>query len=249
MIFKNISKTKLSLALISLVITFFVWQQGLRDSLNRPSVSFDISQKEQEIVELAVQSIPTNLKKFFITNDPVDEINNALSKVEFNGLTERNKLIRIILSSESNLSRIDKNLSLDFKNENYKLLSNEIEKKSNNDSYKIDFDKFILFKDDRFLYHILSKKFHFDDSSLITKSFSSKMFLKNISNQINTTFNNFDGLNFGFKNTMEIYFFEKVWLERNQTFRLRINRYGFINCRWICCLGRGNFTSIFNNFS
>ena len=87
MIFKNISKTKLSLALISLVITFLVWQQGLRDSLNRPSVSFDISQKEQEIVELAVQSIPTNLKKFFITNEPVDEINNALSKVEFNGLT------------------------------------------------------------------------------------------------------------------------------------------------------------------
>ena len=51
MIFKNISKTKLSLALISLVITFFVWQQGLRDSLSRPSVSFDISQKEQEIAE------------------------------------------------------------------------------------------------------------------------------------------------------------------------------------------------------
>ena len=51
--YKNISKTKLSLALISLVITFFVWQQGLRDSLNRPSVSFDISQKEQEILELS----------------------------------------------------------------------------------------------------------------------------------------------------------------------------------------------------
>ena len=51
MIFKNISKTKLSLALISLAITFFVWQQGLRDSLSRPSVSFDISQKEQEITD------------------------------------------------------------------------------------------------------------------------------------------------------------------------------------------------------
>jgi len=66
MIFKNISKAKLSLALISLVISFFVWQQGLRDSLNRPSVSLDISQKEQEIAELSVQSIPVNLKKIFI---------------------------------------------------------------------------------------------------------------------------------------------------------------------------------------
>ena len=76
MSFKNISKTKLSLALISLVITFFVWQQGLRDSLSRPSVSFDISQKEHEIAELALQSIPTKIKKIFIANDPVNEINN-----------------------------------------------------------------------------------------------------------------------------------------------------------------------------
>ncbi len=128
MIFKNISKTKLSLALISLVITFFVWQQGLRDSLSRPSVSFDISQKEQEIAELAIPSIPINLKKFLITNDPVDEIDNALSQVIFNELTERNKLIRII-SSESNSFIIDKNISNEFKNKNYNLLIKEIEKK------------------------------------------------------------------------------------------------------------------------
>ena len=100
MIFKNISKSKLTLAFISIVITFFVWQQGLRDSLNRASVSFDINQKEQEIVELSVQSIPANLKKFFI-NDPLDQINKSLSEVSFEELTERNQLIRII-TSESN---------------------------------------------------------------------------------------------------------------------------------------------------
>ncbi len=177
MIFKNISKTKIFLALISLAITFFVWQQGLRDSLDRPSVSFDISQKEQEIAELAVQSIPTNLKKFFITNDPVDQINKSLALVSFNELTERNKLIRII-SSEPNEFLIDKNIFKDFENQNYKLLIYEIEKKSNNNSYKPNSDKFDLFKNDRFLYHLLSKKFDFDDSSFITKSFSSKMFIK-----------------------------------------------------------------------
>ena len=101
MTFKNISKSKLTLAFISIVITFLVWQQGLRDSLNRPSVSFDISQKEQEIAELSFQSIPKNLKKFFIVNNPIDQINKSLSQVSFEELTERNKLIRII-SSESN---------------------------------------------------------------------------------------------------------------------------------------------------
>ena len=113
MIFKNISKSKLILAFISIVITFFVWQQGLRESLNRPSVSFDISQKEQEIIELSVQSIPANLKKFFIINDPVDQINKSLSEVSFEELTDRNKLIRII-SSESNdpIDQINKSLSV-----------------------------------------------------------------------------------------------------------------------------------------
>ena len=177
MIFKNISNTKLFLALISLAITFFVWQQGLRDSLNRPSVSFDISQKEQEIAELATQSIPTNVKKFLITNDPVDQINNALSKLSFKELSDRNKLIKI-LSSKSNESIMDKNISKEFENKNYKLLFDEIEKKLINNTYNPNPEKFDLFKGDRFLYHLLSKKFDFDDSSLITKSFSSKMFLK-----------------------------------------------------------------------
>ena len=174
---KNNSNSKLILAFISLVITFFVWQQGLRDSLNRPSVSFDISQKEQEIAELSAQSIPVNLKKFFIINDPVDQINKSLSEVSFEELTERNKLIRII-SSESNDPVIFENLSKDFENKNFKFLIDEIEKKSNNNSYKPNSDKFDLLKGDRFLYHLLSRKFDFDDSSLITKSYSSRMFLK-----------------------------------------------------------------------
>ena len=177
MIFKNISKSKLTLAFISLVITFFVWQQGLRDSLNRPSVSFDISQKEQEIAELSVQSIPIDLKKFIIINDPVDQINKSLSEVPFEELTERNKLIRII-TSESNDPIIYKNISKDLEDKNYKFLIDEIEKKSNNNSYKPNSDKFDLFKGDRFLYHLLSRKLDFDDSALITKSFSNKMFFK-----------------------------------------------------------------------
>jgi len=177
MILKNIPKTKLSLALISLVITFFVWQQGLRDSLNRPSVSFDITQKEQEIAELAVKSVPAKFKNFFITNDPLDQINKTLSNISFNELTERNKLIYLI-SSESNESLKDKNISKGFANENFNFLIEEIEKKSNNNTYNANPDKFDLFKDDRFLYHLLSKKFDFDDSSIITKSFSSQMFLK-----------------------------------------------------------------------
>tara|TARA_B100000886_G_scaffold97541_1_gene64720 strand:+ start:42 stop:1403 length:1362 start_codon:yes stop_codon:yes gene_type:complete len=177
MIIKNISRTKLFFALISVVITFFVWQQGLRDSLNRPSVSFDISQKEHEIIELANQSIPENIKKFFIINDPVDEINKALSQVSFNELSERDRLIRII-NSESNESIINKIISKEFTNKNYLILINEIEKNYDDVNYIPNLDQFDFLKEDRFLYHLLSKKFDFDASSVITKSFSRLMFFK-----------------------------------------------------------------------
>ncbi len=177
---KNISRTKLFLSLISLVITFFVWQQGLRDSLTRPSVSFDISQKEKEIAELSIQSVPESSQKYIIPNDPLKDINAALANEPFNELTERNKLI-LILTSDWSKSKFDREFNNDFKNENYKLIANNIEKKFKDEKYKIDPNKFEFSKEDKFLYHLLSKKFDFDENSLITNSLSKRMFLKLLS--------------------------------------------------------------------
>ena len=154
--YKNISKQKLFLAFISLLITFFVWQQGLRESLSRPSVSFDISQKEQEIAELASQSVPTKWKKYFIPNDPIKAINTSLSSFSFDELTERNKIIWMI-SSDLNGFDNHKKLTHNFQDKNYALLVKEINKKSTEKSYKPDYYLFDLFKNDRFLYHLLSK--------------------------------------------------------------------------------------------
>ena len=92
------SSLKIILAIISLIITFFVWQQGLKESLNRPSISFDISQKEIEISELAMPAVPENLKIFF-PNSVRKEMKNSLSKISFSELTERSKLIWLILQN------------------------------------------------------------------------------------------------------------------------------------------------------
>ena len=62
---KKISKSKLALAILSLIITFFVWQQGLKDSLERPSVSNDLAQKEIEITSLALPAISDNVIPLF----------------------------------------------------------------------------------------------------------------------------------------------------------------------------------------
>ncbi len=174
---KNISKTKLFIAFISLIITFFVWQQGLRDSLNRPSVSFDISQKEKEIAELALPAIPINLRNIIINNDPIEDIKKSLSEISFDELTERNKLIWII-SSKSNETNIKQKYSNRFDNKNYKLVVENLSKSNLDNSYKPNDNFLDLFKEDRFLYHLLSKRFSLDDSRLITNALSKKMFLK-----------------------------------------------------------------------
>ena len=174
---KNISKIKLFLVLISLIITFFVWQQGLRDSLSRPSVGFDISQKEKEIAELALPAIPTKIKKILIVEDPIEEIKSSLSEISFNELSERNKLIWII-SSGKNKININKEFLNSFENKNYQLVLENLSKSYEDNSYKTNIRILDLFKDDRFLYHLLSKRFDFDESQLITNSLSKKMFLK-----------------------------------------------------------------------
>ena len=158
---KNISKTKLFFVFISLIITFFVWQQGLRDSLSRPSVNFDISQKEKEITELALPVIPINLKNSLFINDPIEDINTLLSDIPFDELTDRNKLIWII-SSNNNEVNLQKDYLDIFDNKKYLLVMDILSKSNLDNSFKPNHDFLDSFKEDRFLYHLLSKKFYFD---------------------------------------------------------------------------------------
>ena len=174
---KNISKIKLFLVFISLIITFFVWVQGLRDSLSRPSVGFDISQKEKEIAELALPSIPKKLKNIIINDDPIEEIKTSLSEIPFDELSERNRLIWLISSRNSEIKNNSKYFK-NFDNKNYKLIVENLIKSDKDNLYKPEINLFNSFKDDRFLYHLLSKRFDFDESALITNIFSKKMFFK-----------------------------------------------------------------------
>ena len=175
MIFKNISKSKLTLAFISVVITFFVWQQGLRDSLNRPSVSFDISQKEIEITELAMPAVPTDLKSI-ISNSPRDEMINSLSKVPFQELTERNKLILIILQShyyESNTYDLSQ-----FNKQVYKNIAEIVYKSSLDESYKPSIEFINELKNDKYLFNLLSEKFNINKDKVINYKLAKLMYLK-----------------------------------------------------------------------
>ena len=60
---KNISRSKLFFAFLSLIITFFVWQQGLKESLERPSVSFDQSQGSLQL-QMSSRLMPLVAEQF-----------------------------------------------------------------------------------------------------------------------------------------------------------------------------------------
>ncbi len=172
---KQLPKQKIILSIISLVITIFVWQQGLKDSLERPSVVFDISQKELEITELALPSIPRELKNLF-TNNPSNDMRFALSKVGFEKLTERSKLILIILREEK--EDINSGLVNQFDSDIYKNAIKNIIKANFDNSFKPSEEFFYQFRNDRYLYHLLSKYFGNNETQIISLRTSQIMFFK-----------------------------------------------------------------------
>ncbi len=172
---KKNSFIKILLAIVSLIITFFVWQQGLKESLNRPSVSFDISQKEIEIAELAMPAVPENLKIFF-PNSVREEMKNSLVKIPYTDLTERSKIIWLSLQNPD--KQIDEAYFNKFEKPIYINLSHSIYKYYLDKSYKPSNEVINDLKNDKYLFNLLGDKFDFNKDKIITKRLANFMFLK-----------------------------------------------------------------------
>ncbi len=173
---KNNPKSKVILALISLVITFFVWQQGLKDSLNRPSVSFDISLKESEIAQLAIPAIPENFKKFLITDNPLMDMKDILFNSQFSELSERNKLIWLTLKSKEDFIKDDYFQKFTLKE--YRDIA-EILRKYNSDNASLPEPVFLKnIKNDQYLHYLLKEKFIIDNDSSSRLNIAKRMYIK-----------------------------------------------------------------------
>mgnify|MGYP001183995981 CR=1 FL=1 len=173
--YKQKSLLKILTATISLIITFFVWQQGLKDSLNRPSVAFDISQKEIEITELAMPAIPNNLRKI-IANSPKEDMRNSLSQFSYNELNERSKLIWIILNGKDN--NLDKSYFNGFEKTNYKNSAESLYKSYLDESYKPAAEIINGLKNDKYLFKLFTEKFNLNKEKTKTNKFAKLMLLK-----------------------------------------------------------------------
>jgi len=215
---KNISKSKLLLAIISLIITFFVWQQGLKDSLNRPSVANEITQKEIEIIELAIPAMSDNLKGFLISNDPLQEMRNNLKNKDYNYLSERNKIIWLTLGNKDG----------DFKNEYFDNFSNEkymeiasiLKKNYFNNSYVPEKELFKEFKKDKYLYYLFSRKFDFSEEDSISLNTSKIMLTKLIIIKLMPLLTILLGIIFLIKGIYLSFFLKKIKWEKYEALKL-----------------------------
>ena len=216
--YKQKSLFKILIAVFSLIITFFVWQQGLKDSLNRPSVSNEITQKENEIIELAIPAISENLKTFLISNDPSQEIRNNLKSQDYNYLSERNKLIWLTLGNNDE----------DFKNEDFDKFTNEkyievaaiLRKNYFDNSYVPEKYLFNEFKEDKYLYHLLSRKFDFNEIDSISLNSSKIMLAKLIIIKLMPLLTILLGIILLVKGIFQAFFLKKIKWEKYEALNL-----------------------------
>ena len=84
---------KLALAVFSLLLTVLIWQQGLRDSFNRPSVTPKLSLNQHEIALLASPALPNSLEPILVGSDPEGSLKQVLLDTPQGSLEDRDRLL------------------------------------------------------------------------------------------------------------------------------------------------------------
>tara|TARA_Y100001968_G_scaffold310906_1_gene332303 strand:+ start:7186 stop:8529 length:1344 start_codon:yes stop_codon:yes gene_type:complete len=88
---------KLLTAILSLLLTVFIWQQGLQESFNRPSVAPKLSITQHEMALLAAPSLPNELKPVLIGSSPDLLLKESLLEIPINERNDRQKIVLAVL--------------------------------------------------------------------------------------------------------------------------------------------------------
>ncbi|WP_269622539.1 CPBP family intramembrane glutamic endopeptidase [Prochlorococcus marinus] len=115
---------KVLVAIFSLLLTILVWQQGLQESFDRPSVSPKLALNQKEIAVLASPSLPKTFRPLFVGIDPSLELKNTLQEFDVTQLKERERLLLFAIEGPNTKDR--SLLEVDFQDENLDLVKNKI---------------------------------------------------------------------------------------------------------------------------
>ncbi len=90
---ENTPGWKVLLAIFSILLTVLVWQRGLQESFDRPSVSPKLALNQREMALLAEPSLPKTLRPLLVGEDPKLELKRTLSELDISQLDNRERLL------------------------------------------------------------------------------------------------------------------------------------------------------------
>ncbi len=173
---------KWAVALFSLLLTVLIWQKGLQESFERPSVAPKISLIQSEMsVSASSSSIPETIKGVFLGPEPKQRLYEDLKNIPFEQIDDRQRLLLGVLEESKNEKRII--LNKDFKDANFELVKKYILDVSNGKELGkfTDFNEIEL---DPFLSQITCSSLGFSEAKCINKKYNSITTIRLLSSQL-----------------------------------------------------------------
>ena len=169
------------IGLFSLLLTALIWQKGLQESFDRPSVAPKISLIQTEMAVSASSSMPESIKEIFLDPEPQKKLYQSLKNISFEQIDERERLLLAVLENSDNEKKII--LQKDFKNKNFELIKKYIlEDKEDNSLEK--FTEFNEIELDPLLFQISCSSLGFPDDKCINKKYNSQVSIRLLSSQL-----------------------------------------------------------------
>ena len=107
---------KWAIALFSLLLTVLIWQQGLQESFERPSVAPKISLMQTEMAVSASSSLPETIQEVFLGSEPQKKLYQALSDIPLEQIEDRQRLLLAVLEEAENKQKLILNYNFNDKN-------------------------------------------------------------------------------------------------------------------------------------
>ena len=172
---------KWAIALFSLLLTVLIWQQGLQESFERPSVAPKISLMQTEMAVSASSSLPETIQEVFLGSEPQKKLYQALSDIPLERIEDRERLLLAILEESENEQRSI--LKKGFNDRNFETVKGYIldrQKGKELDKFP-DFDEIEL---DPLLYQVSCSNLGFTDEKCINQKYNYLIAIRLLTSQL-----------------------------------------------------------------
>jgi len=172
---------KWAVALFSLLLTVLIWQQGLQESFERPSVAPKISLMQTEMAVSASSSVPESLKNVFLGSEPQEKLYTALNNISAEEIEDRQRLLLAVLEESDDKQKII--LKNDFKDKNFEAVRRYVLDSEKSKDLE-NFPEFNEIKLDPLLYQISCSSLGFTDEKCINQRYNSIIAIRLLSSQL-----------------------------------------------------------------